>query len=121
MYKRQVHAASGLTRKFEPKPSFWAVSQLQNELGAYRFDRIVKEENGIHVYAYVSDMGDERWAMWSSGPEPVAVNLALLRPDIAGTRLIPMATESSKPEAMAAPARVVLDGSVSYVHVGTRP
>jgi hypothetical protein len=116
-----VHAASGLTRKFEPKPSLWAVSQLQTELGSFRFDRIVKEENGIHVYAFFSDAGDERWAMWNSGPEPVSVHLETLRSDLTGARLIPMATTASEPETITAPAHVSLDGSISYLHVGTRP
>ena len=40
------HGASGLTRNFQPKMSFWAVKQLYEILGAYRFKRIVKQEAG---------------------------------------------------------------------------
>jgi len=118
--KPSVHAASGLTRNFEPKPSLWAVSQLQHELGEYRFDRIVQEENGIHIYAFISNTGVERWALWSSGPEPVTVDIAALRPDITDAQLIPMATEASPPKAVTAPARITLDGSVFYVNFSPR-
>jgi len=113
-----VHAASGLTRKFEPKPSLWAVSQLQHELGDYRFNRIVKEDNGIHIYSFVSNAGDERWAMWNSGPESASVNLESLRPGTGNMLVIPMAMESSAPKATTAPTHATLDGSVTYVHFG---
>ena len=39
-----VHGCAGLTRKFVPKMSFWAVKQLYELLGDYRFKRIVQEE-----------------------------------------------------------------------------
>ncbi|MGD7652734.1 MAG: hypothetical protein ACQCXQ_05940, partial [Verrucomicrobiales bacterium] len=43
--KPSVHASSGLTRDFKPKPSFHAVSHLYNTLGDYRFERIVKTDS----------------------------------------------------------------------------
>ena len=38
-----VHGSAGLTRKFVPKPSFWAIKQLDELLGNCRFDRVVKK------------------------------------------------------------------------------
>lgn len=62
------HAASGLTRKFEPKMSFWAVKQLYEILGNYRFSRVVKSEAG-QVFVYEFEQGDAPgnriWVAWS--------------------------------------------------------
>jgi len=63
-----VHAAAGLTRTFEPKMSFWAIKQLLELLGEYRFKRIVKKEAGkLYVYEFESGKTPERfiWAAWS--------------------------------------------------------
>jgi hypothetical protein len=38
--KPSVHASAGITRNFQPKPSFHALVQLQRVLGDYRFQRI---------------------------------------------------------------------------------
>ncbi len=47
------HAASGLTRNFEPKPSFHAVAHLYRSLGEYRFRRIVLQKEGeAYVYEF---------------------------------------------------------------------
>ena len=35
------HASSGLTRNFEPKPSFHAAAHLYRSMGEYRFNRVV--------------------------------------------------------------------------------
>ncbi|MRG45193.1 hypothetical protein GFS24_08705 [Chitinophaga sp. SYP-B3965] len=62
------HAASGLTRKFEPKMSFYAVKQLYETLGSYRFNRVVKQEYGqAYVYEFVngSDANNKIWVAWS--------------------------------------------------------
>ncbi|SEW35308.1 hypothetical protein [Chitinophaga arvensicola] len=62
------HAASGLTRKFEPKMSFWATKQLYEMLGNYRFNRIVKNESG-KLFVYEFEQGDTPgnriWVAWS--------------------------------------------------------
>ncbi len=63
-----VHGASGLTRKFAPKPAFWAVKQLYETLGEYRFNRIVTKKTGeLFVYEFVhgSDPGRLVWMAWS--------------------------------------------------------
>ncbi|MFY0254777.1 hypothetical protein ACDQ55_12565 [Chitinophaga sp. 30R24] len=63
-----VHAASGLTRHFIPKPSFWAVKQLYETLGDYRFNRIVKkQDNDLYVYEFVHSRkpGSRMWVAWS--------------------------------------------------------
>ena len=63
-----VHAASGLTRKFEPKASFWAVKHLYETLGGYRMNRVVLKQKD-DVYAYEFSHGSNKnllvWAVWS--------------------------------------------------------
>jgi len=62
------HAASGLTRKFKPKPSYWAVRHLHQALGEYRLARVVRQEVGS-LYVYEFQHGNEPglsvWAAWS--------------------------------------------------------
>ncbi|MBI3857940.1 MAG: hypothetical protein HY293_19855 [Planctomycetes bacterium] len=48
------HAASGLTRNFQPKPSFHAMAQLYRALGEYRFARALTKKAGeLYVFEYV--------------------------------------------------------------------
>ena len=63
----QLHGSSGLTRKFQPKPSFFAVAHLQKTLGDYRFTRVIEEKAG-ELYAYEfkhATSGQRVWALWS--------------------------------------------------------
>jgi hypothetical protein len=61
-----VHASSGLTRKFQPKPSFWAVRHLYETLGDCRFSRVVRKVDGdVYVYEFTRDAGPTVWVAWS--------------------------------------------------------
>ncbi len=63
-----VHGASGLTRKFAPKPAFRAVKQLYETLGEYRFKRTVENKIGeLFVYEFVHGNDSDRivWVAWS--------------------------------------------------------
>jgi hypothetical protein len=67
--KASVHAASGLTRKFVPKPSFWAVKHLYETLGEYRLNRVVlKQEDQVYVYEFKhgSNKHLSAWVVWSA-------------------------------------------------------
>lgn len=51
-----VHASSGLTRDFVPKPSYHAVSHQLATLGDYRFTRVVsKKDGGLYDYEFSHD------------------------------------------------------------------
>jgi hypothetical protein len=66
--KASVHAASGLTRKFKPKSSFWAVKHMYERLGDYRFSRVVsKREKNLYVYEFTHGSRKDRvmWVAWS--------------------------------------------------------
>jgi hypothetical protein len=62
------HAASGITRNFEPKPAYHAMAQLQKNLGDYRFSRVVEQTpDRAYVYEYLRDgkPTEAVWAAWS--------------------------------------------------------
>lgn len=49
----QLHGASGITRDFHPKPSFYAMAQLYRALGDYRFVRaLAQSEGGTYCFEY---------------------------------------------------------------------
>ena len=68
-----IHASAGLTRKFQPKPSFWAVKQMLDLLGEYRFTRVVQREAGkkdntlLYIYEFENGSNPDKkiWAVWS--------------------------------------------------------
>jgi hypothetical protein len=63
-----VHASSGLTRHYQPKPSFHAVAHLLATLGEYRFERVITEKPGeLFVIAFRHGTKPDRsiWAAWS--------------------------------------------------------
>jgi hypothetical protein len=49
----QLHGASGITRNFQPKPSYYAVSYLNKSLGEYRFNRAISRKDGeLYCFEY---------------------------------------------------------------------
>ena len=64
----QVHGSSGVTRHFQPKPSYYALSHLQETLGEYRFTRIVTNDPGklrVQEYRHGRDEDQFIWVAWS--------------------------------------------------------
>lgn len=62
------HASSGIMRLNRPKDSFWALKQMQETLGAFRFAREVQRQRGnIHVYEFENGNYPEQkiWVAWS--------------------------------------------------------
>lgn len=92
--KASLHASSGLTRNFRPKPSFHAVSHLQKTLGEYRFTRIVRNEAGkLRVQEYQHATSNKKiWAVWTptGDGKPVTVTLDNLPGKLAGATLMPL-------------------------------
>lgn len=62
-----VHASSGLTRNFQPKPSFWAIKHLYEKLGEYRFSKSVIKKDDLYVYEFTHGQNKNRviWVAWS--------------------------------------------------------
>lgn len=66
--KASVHAAAGLTRNFQPKPSFHAVAHLLKTLGDYRWTRAVQQITGdryVYEYRHATDPSRRVWAVWA--------------------------------------------------------
>jgi hypothetical protein len=64
-----LHAASGITRNFEPKMSYWAMGHLYRSLGDYRLNKpIEKVANGAYVFEYVNGQDPTKlvWVVWSA-------------------------------------------------------
>jgi hypothetical protein len=62
------HAASGITRDFEPKPSFHAIGHLHKSLGDYRFDRAVSATEGqqyVYKFVHANDAAKSVYVAWS--------------------------------------------------------
>ena len=69
-------SSSGITRKFEPKFSYWAMKHLYGTLGEYRFSKAIRKAAGVYVYEYVRGDNDKDriWVIWSptgSGREEI--------------------------------------------------
>jgi hypothetical protein len=62
----RLHASAGLTRHFQPKPSYHALAQLQRLLGDCYFDKIIANQPGkLRVQEYGNAFGKVVWAAWS--------------------------------------------------------
>jgi hypothetical protein len=113
----QVHGSSGLTRHFQPKPSFHAAAWLQRSLGDYRFSRAVREGASQWVFEFVrgDDPNDFVIAMWNSiGPdEPFAVPLANRR--VSRAERMPLTSAPPKE------AEVIVQGDTAVVQAGEQP
>lgn len=78
-----LHAASGLTRKYEPKPSFHAMSHLSKTLGDYQFDKIViQRTEDLYVYQFRKGKTNELiWAAWSPTAGERTTEVSLPKPN----------------------------------------
>lgn len=72
----RLHAASGLTRHFQPKPSYYAVAHLRKTLGDYRFHKMLVNCPGdamLFEFTHASDSKRRIWVAWSpTGNERLA-------------------------------------------------
>jgi hypothetical protein len=78
--KPQLHACSGLTRNFEPKPAYHAVAWMLKSLGRLHFRRALREsmEEG-YVYEFAPDTTGEDpvFAVWHPTRENVKLSVKL--------------------------------------------
>lgn len=111
--KASLHASSGLTRHFKPKPSFHAVSHLQRTLGEYRFARVVRDGPGeprVQEFRHGSSPNKLVWAVWSptleGSPRKTVLNDVPGR--LASASRMPLSDNDSPPDA----AREIKPGSI---------
>jgi hypothetical protein len=73
-----VHGSSGLTRNYEPKPSFHAVAHLQKSLADYRFAKAQKEsaeEGYVYQFEHGTEANKQIWVAWKPQGEAMAMTL----------------------------------------------
>lgn len=102
----QMHGAAGLTRKFEPKPSFYAAAHLKRVLGDYRFSRVVLERAGeARIYEFIP--GDDSkapiWVAWSPTGNGRTATLELPKSNFQIQRIEQMPLQPGEPPVMALP------------------
>ena len=94
--KPSTHAASGLTRNFKPKKSYWAVSHLYKTLGDFRFSKIVKKSADSYVYEFIHANGKKKvWICWVPNEPKSAKAFKVTLPFTVG-KVEQMPTKSSK-------------------------
>ena len=90
------HASSGITRNFQPKPSFHAMAHLYRSLNDYRLARVVTKKAGeLYAFEYVhaADAKKKLLVAWSpTGSERTAtVDLALGKAKLVRAERMPLA------------------------------
>lgn len=100
--KPSLHASAGLTRNFQPKPSFHAVAHLQKTLGDYRFQKIVTRQPGklrVQEYQHGTDPGKTIWAVWSptGGKKSHLATLKNLPGKLTASSGMPVSSEPAGP------------------------
>ncbi len=75
----KLHASSGITRNFQPKPVFHALAWLQRSLGDYRFSRVEREipPGECYCYEFSHDIEKQKriMAVWLPIGEPKKVRI----------------------------------------------
>lgn len=110
-----VHASSGITRNFKPKLSYWALAQFQEILGDYRFDCVVVEKEGLHLYAFKKAGAPAIHVLWNSSPNPILLNPNTLLGSNRYQTHTSMATTSAKPLPKPVDAPIEVTGDVIYL------
>jgi hypothetical protein len=102
----KLHAASGLTRNYAPKPAYHAVAWMLRSLENYRFSRVIRQslEEG-YVYEFVPEKkGEPRiWALWHATRDghPLALEPELKGYTILRQERMPL-TPQTEPVSLAA-------------------
>jgi hypothetical protein len=93
-----LHASAGITRHFQPKPSYHALTHLQRVLGEYRFSRILRNDSGqVRVQEYTNDSAKTVWAVWSptGSGQTSSVTLEKVPGELVEAQVMPLAPGDS--------------------------
>lgn len=93
-----LHASAGITRHFQPKPSYHALTHLQRVLGEYRFSRILRNDSGqVRVQEYTNDSTKTVWAVWSptGSGQTSSVTLEEVPGELVEAQVMPLAPGDS--------------------------
>ena len=119
--KASLHASAGLTRHFQPKPSFHAVAHLQKTLGDYRFTRMITNQPGklrVQEYQHGTRPKQRIWAVWSptADAKPTEFTLDSVPGKLVSATRMPLGSEDHEP----VKATQSKSGSIT-LEVATRP
>jgi hypothetical protein len=121
----KLHAASGLTRNFVPKASYYAVRHLYKTLGDYRFNRVVMNETGkasVFEFLHADDPRKLIWAAWSPTGDGLSSQVKLPLGDFAVERIESMPTSGGDPDSVQSDRKdntlvISVDESPAYIHL----
>jgi hypothetical protein len=121
--KPSLHASSGITRRFQPKPSYHALAHLRRTLGDFRLARVrLAEEDVAYVYEFAHGAEPARRILAAWSPTGTG-RTATLELDLGGARItraerMPLAAGEAPAvpvDASAGPARIPLSESPIYL------
>jgi hypothetical protein len=113
-----LHASSGLTRNFRPKPAFYAAAWLQSSLGDYRFARALREDlDGAYIYDFThgADAKKRILAAWQPRHGASVITLPIPPASVVKAELMPLN------EAPAGPVRVEAAGNETRIPISDSP
>lgn len=111
-----IHASSGLTRHYQPKPSYWAVKHLYDTLGDQRYIRTIPGPNEVRIMEFQADSGKTTWVVWvaTEAGEARYVDLPLEGRKVESMKQMP----TTNHPALSVPHRngtVMVNGSPLYI------
>ena len=116
----KLHASSGITRNFEPKPAFHALAWMQKSLGEYRFSRVDREALPGECYSYEFAHGAEKkkrvLAAWLPSGESKTVRLFIDTARVLKAERMPL----TPGDAEAVVVKQEIEGYIA-LEVGERP
>ena len=110
-----LHASSGLTRNFVPKPAFYAVAHLQKTLGDFRFEKAVREDANGFVYQFGNGAKQQVLVAWKPEAPVARLTLGIGKKRVVKserTPLLPGAPESVRP---------AIDGEIAVIEASEAP
>ena len=95
----KLHAASGITRNFQPKPSYHALAWMYAALKDHRFSKIIRQpDTGAYLYEFAPEKPDGPVILAAWHPvRDAAVSLGMGRGKILKAEIMPMDGSGAKP------------------------
>lgn len=116
----KLHASSGITRNFKPKPVFHSLAWLQRSLGEYRFSRVDREappgECFCYEFTHANQPGKRVLAAWLPSGDSRKVRLFIDTARVVRTELMPLTEQPASP----VPFEMEIEGYLA-IECGERP
>ncbi len=116
----QLHGASGITRNYVPKPSFYALAHLYRTLGDFRFSRIIDVRNDaalVYEFAHESESDKRVLVAWC----PNGSNRKTIVKIPAGDIRVEFAERMPLEAAVIPPVEITTNAGMLHVKIGESP